>query len=378
MVICMVSITNKNVVEVLRKGMGFNPFYSEGKKFQPSFIIMGDKGSGKTFATITTFTGTMLILSMDNQTEIILEDIIKQEKKKYGKSPTGDRVLVMNFFPSEYGHIGGTGDERRLNVGNAIIKDIEKLFDNMRTHNIHFDHIVIDGFPELKDRINEYMRKVSGLTFTERILGEDMIAWGYRNRFFQLLVSSMFELSDVCPVFTTYPKADLSKVFKGKTPMEPEFDKNLKWEFRNIIQIHRVVSDGKKKNSYRYYAVYDSMKGTDFGEQGDEIEITGGRPAIPPEKLEAYRKGNPMNTITVPQIEISREIDLPEIELPDMDGNTNTTDTNTSDAMEKEKSQTDKAKMETKDEKYIDGNGEKDKTTPNGGSDGDMSFLDDL
>ena len=192
----MVSITDKNVIDVLRKGMGFNPFYSEGKKFQPSFIIMGDKGSGKTFATITTFTGTMLILSMDNQTEIILEDIIKQEKKKYGKSPTGDRVMVVNFFPSEYGHIGGTGDDRRLNVGNAIIKDIEKLFDNMRTHNIHFDHIVIDGFPELKDRINEYMRKVSGLTFTERILGEDMIAWGYRNRFHRRL--SFENLTQVC------------------------------------------------------------------------------------------------------------------------------------------------------------------------------------
>lgn len=300
------AIANRNVLETLRKGMGFDPFFSSGKKLQPSFIVMGEKGTGKTYTVITTFPGTMLILSFDNQTEIIVQEIIKQEKKKYGKSPTEERVTVANFFPSEYSHISGTGDDRRLNVGHAIIKDIEKMFDNMRTHDIHFDHIVVDGFPELKDRINEYMRKMGGLTLTEPILGDDLTAYGFRNRFFQLLVSSMFELSDICPVFTTYPKADLSKAFKGKAPVEPEMDKNLKWEFRNIIRIHRVEEEGKKnKNTYRYYAIYDSMKGTDFGEQGQEVEITGGKPAIPPEKFEAYRKGNPMNQIETPKIEIA-------------------------------------------------------------------------
>ena len=302
----MVNLSNKEAVEILRKGMGFNPFFTEDKKFEPSFIIMGEKGSGKTFATITTFTGTMLIMSFDNQTEIILQDVINREKKKYGKSPTGERVTVANFFPSEYGHIGGEGDERRLNVGKAIIEDIEKMFDNMRKHDLHFDHIVIDGFPELKDRINEYMRKKEGLTLTEPIRGDDLPAYGHRNRFFQVLVSSMFELSDVCPVFTTYPKADLTKVFGGKAPKEPEFDKNLRWEFRNIIQIHKVEGDTKgKKQIYKYYATYESMKATDFGEEGTIVEITGGKPAIPPEKLEAYRKGNPLNKIEVPKIEIS-------------------------------------------------------------------------
>ena len=302
----MVNISSKEAIEILSKGMGFNPFFNDGKKFQPSFIVMGEKGSGKTFATITTFAGTMLILSFDNQTEIILQDIINREKKKYGKSPTGERVTVANFFPSEYGHIGGEGDERRLNVGMAIVNDIEKMFDNMRKHNIHFDHIVIDGFPELKDRINEFMRKKAGLTLTEPILGDDLIAYGHRNRFFQVLVSSMFEMSDVCPVFTTYPKADLTKVFGGKAPKEPEFDKNLRWEFRNILRVQKVEGDVKgKKQTYRYYVIYESMKGTDFGEEGTIVEVTGGKPAIPPEKLEAYRKGNPLNKIEVPRIEIA-------------------------------------------------------------------------
>ncbi len=306
----MVNLSSKEAIEILRKGMGFNPFFNEDKKFQPSFIVMGEKGSGKTYTTITTFTGTMLILSFDNQTEIILQDIINHEKKKYGKSPTGERVTVANFFPSEYGHIGGEGDERRLNVGKAIIEDIEKMFDNMRKHDLHFDHVVVDGFPELKDRINEYMRKKEGLTLTEPIRGDDLTAYGHRNRFFQVLVSSMFELSDICPVFTTYPKADLSKVFGGKTPEEPEFDKNMRWEFRNILRVQKVKGDVKgKKQTFRYYVIYDSMKATDFGEEGTIVEVTGGKPAIPPEKLEAYRKGNPLNKIEVPRIEIAPSSD---------------------------------------------------------------------
>ena len=299
---------SKETLATLKKGMGVTDvFFSQDKKLQPSFIVMGEKGSGKTYTTITTFTGTMLILSFDNQTEIILQNIANKEKKKYGKSPTEERVVVANFFPSEYGHVQGSGDERRLNVGMAIITDIEKMFENMRTHNIHFDHIVIDGFPELKDRINEYIRKKGGLTLSEPILGEDLIVYGYRKRFFQILVSSMFELSDICPVFTTYPKPDFSKAFRGSTLKEPEFDQNLKWEFRNILRVQKTEENGKNKQIFRYYVIFDSMKATDFGEEGTVVEITGGKPAISPEKLEVYRKGNPMNEIKVPRIEISSD-----------------------------------------------------------------------
>ena len=107
------------------------------------------------------------------------------------------------------------------------------------------------------------------------------------------------------PVFTTYPKADLTKVFGGKA-QEPEFDKNMRWEFRNILRVQKVEGDVKgKKQTFRYYVIYDSIKGTDFGEEGTIVEVTGGKPAIPPEKLEAYRKGNPLNKIEVPRIEIS-------------------------------------------------------------------------
>ena len=331
----MVTFNSKEAIAILSKGMGFNPFFDEDKKFEPSFIVVGEKGAGKTYDTIKTFTGTMFILGFDNQTEIILQDIIKEEKKKYGKSPTGERVMVANLVPSKYGHIGGEGDERRLNVGKAIIEDIEKMFDNMRKHNLHFDHIVADGYPELKDRINEYMRKKAGLTLTEPILGDDLTAYGHRNRFFQVLVSGMFELSDICPVFTTYPKADLTKVFGGKAPKEPEFDKNLRWEFRNILRVQKVEGDVKgKKQTYRYYVIYESMKGTDFGEEGTIVEVTGGKPAIPPEKLEAYRKGNPLNKIEVPHIEIADVFDEKETHEPEKDQKPKTDDLNLDEKLE--------------------------------------------
>jgi len=297
----MVTISDPKTIEKLRKGMGFNPFFSETKKLQPSFIFMGKKNAGKTSKVLDTFRGPMLILSFDNQTEIIVQDKIRKEKQKYGKSEIEKNVVVASFYPGEYGHIDGSGDERVLNIGYAIITDIERMFDNIRSHNIHFDYIVVDGYPEMKDRINEYMRKKATLTLTEDILGNDLRAYGYRNRFFQILVYSMFELSDICPIFTTYPKVDLSKAFKGTPPPEPEMDKNFLTLFRNIVWIERTVEETKnKKKVIRFYANLQSMKGVDFGEEGTTYDVTGDKPVFPVEKLEAYRKGNPLNPVESP------------------------------------------------------------------------------
>ncbi len=305
------NITDPKTIETLRKGMGFNPFFMDHKKLQPSFIWMGKKNAGKTWKLLDTFRGPMLILSFDNQTEIIVKEKIKREKKQIGESFIEKNVVVANFFPSEYRHIGGQGDERRLEVGYTIIKDVERMLDNIRAHDIHFDYIVVDGYPELKDRISEYMRKSAGLTFTEPILGEDLTAYGYRNRFFQVLVSSMFELSDICPIFTTYPKIDLSKAFKGNPPPEPEMDKNFMTLFRNVVWIERTEEETKnKKKTIQFYARLQSVKGVDFGEEGTTINVTGNVPVFPLEKLEAYRKGNPLNPVESPKVSITDIDDL--------------------------------------------------------------------
>ena len=319
------NISNPAVIEALRKGMGFNPFFTESKKLQPSFCWMGKKNAGKTWKLLDTFRGPMLILSFDNQTEIIVKEKINREKKKFGKSFIEENVIVANFTPSEYGYIKGSGDERRLDVGYAIIKDVEKMLDNIRSHNIHFDYIVLDGYPELKDRINEYMRKSEGLTLTEKILLPDLTAYGYRNRFYQLLVYSMFELSDICPVYTTYPKVDLSKVFKGNPPPESEMDKNFITLFRNTIWLERTIEeDRKKKSVIKFYANLQAMKGLDFGEEGTVIDVTGDTPVFPIEKLESYRKGNPMNPVQVPEIKaVNIGIDSGDLDLDFLDDKAN-------------------------------------------------------
>ena len=307
----MPNITDPRTIEVLRKGMSFNPFFTDGKKLQPSFIWMGKKNAGKTWTLLNTFRGPMLILSFDNQTEIIVSERIRLEKKQFGESFIEKNVVVANFFPSEYRHIKGNGDERRLDVGYAIIRDVEKMLDNIRSHNMHFDYIVVDGYPDLKNRISEYMRKCARLTYEEPILGEDLKAYGYRNRFFQVLTSSMFELSDICPIFTTYPKVDLSKAFKGTPPPEPEMDKEFMTSFRNVIWIERTDEEGKNKRATRqFYAKLQSVKGIDFGEEGTVINVTGNVPVFPLEKLESYRKGNPLNHVETPRIQIASESDM--------------------------------------------------------------------
>ena len=311
------NISSPAIIETLRKGMGFNPFFGGTKQLQASFCLMGKKHAGKTWKLLDTFRGPMLILSFDNQTEIIVREKINREKKKFGKSFIEENVIVANFTPSEYGHIKGSGDERRLDVGYAIIKDVEKMLDNIRSHDIHFDYIVLDGYPELKDRINEYMRKSEGLTLTEKILLPDLTAYGYRNRFYQLLVYSMFELSDICPVYTTYPKVDLSKVFKGNPPPESEMDKNFVTLFRNTIWLERTIEEDKKKRSViKFYANLQAMKGLDFGEEGTVIDVTGDVPIFPIEKLEACRKGNLLNPVETEGIaKFKTDIDSKEVDL---------------------------------------------------------------
>ena len=311
-------VSDPNIIQKLNKGLNFNPIFSEGKKIQTSFIWMGKKNAGKTKKLLDTFRGPMLIFSFDNQTEIIVSEKIKQEKKKYGKSRTEENVVVANFFPAEYRHIKGSGDDRRLEVGYQIIKDVEKMLDNIRANNLHFDYIVADGYPELKDRINEYMRKMAGLTLTEQILGGDLTAYGHRNRFFQLFVSSLFELSDICPIVTTYPKVDLSKAFKGNPPPEPEMDKNLMWEFRNIVWLERTIEEDRhKKQVIQFYANLQAMKGVDFGEEGTTINVTGDTPVFPIEKLEAYRKGNPLNNVEQKKVTIDLSGDDEEQQIPE-------------------------------------------------------------
>ena len=120
-------VSDPEIVKKLNKGLNFNPLFKEGKKLQASFIWMAKKNGGKTWKLLDTFRGPMLILSFDNQTEIIVAEKIMREKKKYGKSFTEENVIVANFFPAEYRHIKGSGDDRRLEVGYQIIKDVEKI-----------------------------------------------------------------------------------------------------------------------------------------------------------------------------------------------------------------------------------------------------------
>ena len=48
----------------------------------------------------------------------------------------------------------------------------------------------------------------------------------------------------------------------------------------------------------------------DFGEEGTVTNVTGNVPVFPLEKLESYRKGNPINPVETPRIQIASELDM--------------------------------------------------------------------
>jgi len=149
-------------------------------------------------------------------------------------------------------------------------------------------------------------------SLTAPVTGNNLRMWGYRNRFYDQLVGLSFARSNICPVITTYPAKDYGEAFRGQKSEDPDWETMVMAHYRNVIAIKRI-RDPKKPRGFAYWAVLESMKGTDFGESGDEIDITGFKTIFPPEKFERYRKNNPFGEVKNPV----GESDVPHLKNDD-------------------------------------------------------------
>ncbi len=279
------------------------------QKFTPSFLLYGnEKGVGKTWKALE-FPGTIFAISYDGQTDIILQD-----KARYDPDLL-KRVQTVDFYSWESPDLGDLKGERRILHNSALIMDATlKLVSAF-----HPDWFLIDGLPMLNERVNEGIRDKVGLpSRTSKILGQDMIAYDYRNKFYDDLQRTMLRNCQIGIIYTSYGKPDVSKIF-GTDQKIPEWQKWVQWTTRNIIYLE------KDRNTGKFWALLESMKGfADLGKEGTKIDVTGFRPIFPPELLLNYRKGNPMYEVKEPEEppkeEVAQGSPAPEPQTEDKQG----------------------------------------------------------
>lgn len=287
----MIEITDPEALKILQKQYSFGLGKDEDEIFTPGFAIISKKGYGSTTFTMTNFPGSQLIFSYDGQSEVIRQELAKKDKTIL------DRIKVIDLFSPVFKEVQND-DRLLLEVGYKICDYVLQLLPNIKA-----DHIVHERLPILNQRVEKYARYLHFGDYKESltapILGNNLRMWGFRNRFYEQLIALTFSQSNICPVITTYPAKNYGDAFKGQQNEDPEWEINIMAHFRNIVSIKRV-RDPKKPKGLSYWAVLDSMKGTDFGETGEEFDITGFKVIFPPEKFEVYRKGNPFNKVKSP------------------------------------------------------------------------------
>lgn len=287
----MIVIKDEEALAHLHKQFKFGIAKEEDELFTPGFAIKAKKGYGSTTFVIPNFPGSQLIFSYDGQSEVIRRDFAQKDKSIL------DRVKVIDLYSPVFKEIGND-DKMLLEVGYNICDYVLKVLPL-----IEADHIVQERLPVLNDRVEKYARYLHfgnySQSLTSPVVGNDLRMWGFRNRFYDQFVALSFAQSNICPVITTYPAKDYGNAFKGQRSEDPDWEVNVMAHFRNVIDIKRV-KDPKRPKGFTYYAILESMKGTDFGETGDEIDITGKKPIFSPEKFERYRKGNPFSEVKSP------------------------------------------------------------------------------
>lgn len=286
----MIEIKDRKALEILNKKFNFT--FNDNDIFTPGFAIIANKGYGSTSFLFPNFPGTQYIFSYDGQTNVILHEMAKRDPTLL------DRVIVRDLYSPIFKEMG-SGDKALLEAGYNISKYVLESLPLLSG----VDHIVHERLPVLNRRIEMYARyKFFGdyeESVTEAATGSNMRMWELRNNFYDQMIALTFAHSDICPVVTTYPSKDFNNAFKGQKIETPEWQTTVMAHFRNVINIKRI-RDTKKPKGFAYYAVLDSMKGTDFGETGDEIDITGYKTIFPPEKFERYRKNNPFSEVKNP------------------------------------------------------------------------------
>lgn len=287
----MIEISDPQALAVLDKKFHFSPLLGKSNEiFTPGFVIKGGKGYGTTSFVMTNFPGSMVIFSYDGQTEIIKQELAKSNPELM------DRIVVRDLYSPVFTDIT-LDDQTLLEVGYKICDYVLQAMKLVRA-----SHIVHERIPVLNDRVEKYARYLHfgnyADSLTAAITGNDLRLWGFRNRFYDQLVGLSYAKSDICPIVTTYPQKDYGKAFGDKPLEEPDWHKTIMAHFRNVVDIKMQKQIGKGKP--KYYAYLESMKGTDFGETGELIEITGYKVIFPPEKFERYKKNNPFGEVKNP------------------------------------------------------------------------------
>lgn len=291
----MVEFNQPDAVRFLQGRYGEDLFVQD-TIYSPGMIIKKtDKGDGTSWSLFKfpQKGQTMLILSYDGQTAPTFQNVWLPRHPEWK-----NRITIVDMYKKPLERVTSMGDQRFLDVGYETMKMTLDILERVQAH-----YIAIDGFYMLNERVKAGIRKEGGVPLIADLSGSNMKVWDFRNRFYSRMAQLLYLNSFVCPIITNQTTSlDLDQIFGASKVMPTKIEVWLASTFRHVISLQHVFKPGKGNS--KYYALYESLKDINLGEEGEVIDITGDRPIFDPAKLTMYDRSlqNPMLQVQAPSI----------------------------------------------------------------------------
>src|SRR3990167_3873726 len=216
------------------------------------YVVYGNKGDGKTTASIIIFPGTISVLSFDRKTTVIKENYFDNDTRVR----VYDAIKYLDEDPGNY-----------VKSADITYDYILFLIDNISKSKP--DYIMIDGLEILSKIAEMKMRSMNGLGYKQGTSNPNV--WKDRQLLLRKIHSICFNACKKGVIYTTYTDKD-EIVEEGSMIVKrdiPKWADVVLWQTDVVIRVRNQVS----KAGREFIATVESSKIKDL-ETGLTLNIT--------------------------------------------------------------------------------------------------------